>query len=489
MKKILLLIVLGGVVYSGSLSGGFLWDDNHLIVGNEWLREPGLMQAFLEPSLPGFTGYYRPVQLLSYKLDYFIWGNNPFGYHLSNVLLHLCNAVLVFLLFSRIIPRHRHNENAAFAGAVLFCIHPLLSETVNYLSSRSDLLFTLFSLLAFTCFLKYRTQKRGWLGLSAGFFLSALLSKEAAIVFPLVLTVYLWLFSRDRMRSLIPYFVIAVLYLAARGAAGAAPEAALPGRWAQLLMTDACVYAHLLRLVFLPLGLHKDWFLPLVTRVCDPAFLVSLVFLMLFIFLSLKYAQARRRVLFGLLWAAVFLMPASSLLIFSLLAVGETVSHTVVSESWAYPACAGIFFIAGDIGQKLYRLLPRKIVCGGFLAVMIALGALTIERNSIWAGDAVLFYRQILTFQPRNSVVYYNMGNEYLARGSHAEAEEAYLKALTLNPQYLYARNNLCNLYVRTGRFEEAVRECQRVIAQAPGLTRAYVNLENAYTAVRRRKQ
>ncbi|MCG8430729.1 MAG: tetratricopeptide repeat protein, partial [Candidatus Omnitrophica bacterium] len=212
-------------------------------------------------------------------------------------------------------------------------------------------------------------------------------------------------------------------------------------------------------------------------------------FLMLFIFLSLKYAQARRRVLFGLLWAAVFLMPASSLLIFSLLAVGETVSHTVVSESWAYPACAGIFFIAGDIGQKLYRLLPRKIVCGGFLAVMIALGALTIERNSIWAGDAVLFYRQILTFQPRNSVVYYNMGNEYLARGSHAEAEEAYLKALTLNPQYLYARNNLCNLYVRTGRFEEAVRECQRVIAQAPGLTRAYVNLENAYTAVRRRKQ
>jgi hypothetical protein len=195
-----LFLLAGLIAFSPNLNSYFLSDDfvqiGKVLHGDysvAWGQEHG--------------GFFRPLFICSYLLDSNIWGTRPFGYHLTNVILHSLNAFLVFKLAAGLLkPQHiepRRKRIAALVAAVLFLLHPSHAEAVVWISGRADLLATLFVLLALLTYLVFEERKREWyLGASLGLFAMALLAKESAICTPFLILL-IGLFGRAKLRHLV----------------------------------------------------------------------------------------------------------------------------------------------------------------------------------------------------------------------------------------------------------------------------------------------
>ncbi|UCF38341.1 MAG: glycosyltransferase family 39 protein, partial [Acidobacteriota bacterium] len=171
-----LLAVLCFLLYANTLGHSLVFDDVTLILQNRSVLE-------LDWATILYKGGYRPFRTLTYALNYAVGGEDPFGYHLVNVLLHALNAVLAFLLFWRL---SRSNAVAGI-GAAFMALHPVQTAAVAYVSGRKDLLAAFFLLAGFYLYVSRRKEGGiGWKTLVAvlPLFVLAILSKEVAIVLP-----------------------------------------------------------------------------------------------------------------------------------------------------------------------------------------------------------------------------------------------------------------------------------------------------------------
>ena len=196
------------------LGYGFLSDDFPLIVANPRLQSWSLFfQNLLTPffSFPANPQlhYWRPTTLLSYALELRLWGVSPWGFHLTNILLHTANTLLLYLLLKRFRP-----EGALpWTASLLFLLHPAHGENIAWISGRTDLLAFLFLALSLLFRLEYEERKRG-LPLSLLFFALALLSKEAALLFlPLLFLLFPSKGLKNRLLLLLPYLSLLPIYL------------------------------------------------------------------------------------------------------------------------------------------------------------------------------------------------------------------------------------------------------------------------------------
>lgn len=199
---LLLLVAVNLALFLPSMSGDFLWDDKYFISENPSILGSGFFRTFLISPFGGFSGtdenslrqdrimrFYRPLVSLSYRLDFRIWGLNPAAFHLTNILIHAANVILLFCILIAL----GFSPLAGFLGGFLFSVYPLHFENVSWISGRTDLLAFLFaglSVLSFICFLKRRAPL-SLLGSGAAYFL-ALLCKENVILLPLVFLLVLW---------------------------------------------------------------------------------------------------------------------------------------------------------------------------------------------------------------------------------------------------------------------------------------------------------
>ncbi|HUI07690.1 MAG TPA: hypothetical protein VL486_11875 [Verrucomicrobiae bacterium] len=205
------LVVLVLVAYLPALRGGFLWDDNAYVTENQALRTPnGLGEIWFKP---GTTPQYYPLVFTSFWLEYRLWRLQPFGYHLVNVLLHAANAVLLWRVLRRL------EIAGAWWAAAIFALHPVMVESVAWVTERKNVLSCLFYLLAALAYFRFRpltngsvVRARDWrfYPLSLAFFLCALLSKTVTCSLPAVLVLLLWwkggrIEKRDA-RALAPLF-------------------------------------------------------------------------------------------------------------------------------------------------------------------------------------------------------------------------------------------------------------------------------------------
>ena len=184
--------LLAAILYLNALSNPFVYDDHRMVVENTGIQDLADLRAivFLEPT--------RPLINFSYAVDYAIWGLNPFGFHLTNVLLHVLNVVLLFQLAVRMVhdraagQQPRKDPGAvALAAALLFAAHPMMSQTVGYIASRPELLCGAFFLLALMAGRRWMLGGGGqWWGLTLVCWIAALASKEVAGMFPFVLLLY-----------------------------------------------------------------------------------------------------------------------------------------------------------------------------------------------------------------------------------------------------------------------------------------------------------
>jgi len=194
LKIFLLIAALSSVVYANSLSNSFHFDDQHYIVANPYIRDLSNIPSFFKSTRYSsfeltFTGHYRPLLVASYALNYAIGGLNPAGYHAVNLLFHVGSAFLVFLILEAMLGGGRSEDRSkrqeargkkseirsqiapscilpldscfyiAFSAALIFAVHPFNAEVVNYITARSSVMCSFFYLLAFYCWVKFRSQK------------------------------------------------------------------------------------------------------------------------------------------------------------------------------------------------------------------------------------------------------------------------------------------------------------------------------------------
>ena len=326
---ILLILTIG--VYSNTLKNGFVFDDYFIIIDNIFIKDWKNLSGLLSKDYFSRSGEatYRPVVTLSYFVDYSLWGLKPYGYHLTNVLIHSVNAVLVFLFVLLLIKGRR----AAFLAALLFAVHPVLTEAVNAISLREDLLIVFFLLPAFLLFLKVSNSSmnkiRWWTFyiLSLLLYLLALFSKEMAITFPLLLIGYHFCFKdKEEWQKgnsffyyLSSYVVVTIFYLFLYLAPFINPNLtpfgyhraeglSSPNTLTRLLALPQVLLKYLW-LIMVPWELKADY----VIKVSWSSVLFSILLLSIIGATVFHLSKRYRKELFGLLWFFVSLLPVMNI--------------------------------------------------------------------------------------------------------------------------------------------------------------------------------
>ncbi|MGB9081810.1 MAG: hypothetical protein WCD00_10970, partial [Desulfuromonadaceae bacterium] len=206
---LIILIVLA--VYANTLNHGFVWDDTHIIVHNPLLEKlSNIPQFFLsEDTIEESSGYYRPVTYISFALDRAVWGGNPAGFHITNLVLHIA----VVLLFYTVTAALFKKERLAFVSALIFALHPIAGETVNFIAGgRNTLLSACFAMLSLLFYIRKNQVP------SVACFTVAIFSKEFALLLPMVFLMYDRRVQREKIRfsRYIQYMIPAAMYLVLR---------------------------------------------------------------------------------------------------------------------------------------------------------------------------------------------------------------------------------------------------------------------------------
>lgn len=487
------------------------FDDNLYIVANPQIQE-GLTWKTLSYALTtGDDGSHLPLLWLSHAACVSLFGSWAGGHHLVNVLLHGTNSVLLFFFLKRI----THSTGRSAAVAILFSLHPLHVESVAWVSSRKDVLSTLFWILASWAYVRYaeRPSLRRYLILVLLFILG-LLSKSMLVTLPLTLLLLdLWPLGRldgegpsgggkgESLLALvvekIPLFALAgltglaTLHSQQVGGATAQDVIPLPARLANALAS----VLHYLRQTIWPLDLSP--FYPF-HGFRFPGWQVggSLAFIVTVSGTCLMNLRRRPYLAMGWFWYLITLLP-----VIGILQVGGQ-AH---ADRYTYVPLIGIFVMLSWLGAELLSRwgVPRWVRLVGGPALLGALITLTAAQVNVWRDNATL-WKHAIAVDPKNAWAYICLGDEYMGgrhfqealplyvkaaqvapnmylgtfrtawalemMGRSAEALFLYQKAKQLRPELLSVDQKIGDVLVALGRFEEAVPYVRRVIEKR-GLT------------------
>lgn len=334
-------------------------------------------------------------------------GGNPFGYHLSNVLFHLSNAILIFYVARRLTP----NNLLSFVCAVLFAVHPIHTEAITYISGRSDPICAFFILFSSLLYIKFLgasiREKRCYLLSSLCLFLLALFSKEVALIFPLAILLLDIYFLESPFQSRIkrnaPFLFLTAAFLLFRYSFVKHP--ALDINIGALRLFPQIILYYL-KILILPFNLHMQ-------PILKTNIFLAIIITGVCIFVLPRLAK-NRALIFAAGWFLIWLVPFSGILRLN----SEVVGH------WLYIGSFGFFLIAG------HYLLRNK---PAFIMLALFLGFITVQRNFIWHSDMSI-YKDTLKYRPNDYKLHYNLGNAYLRKGILSEAYQEYNIALRLTP-------------------------------------------------------
>ena len=478
--RCVIIALVGFAVHFPSLQGQLIWDDQYLAHDNPLIKSPLLALENFRHYLfiDSFSSHYRPVQNISYIVDYLLWNEDTYGFHLSNILWHVASGVLLFLLLERLLAGLLENgaaavsrrlvlAGAAFCVALLWTVHPVHSAAVDYISGRADSLTFFFSCGAWLLYLRAQSASRRWIRITlfslAGIgLLLALCSRETALLWLLIFLLHLFVF--EKKKTLRSKCLIAVVCLCIAGSyAGLRQLAERRAHASPAMGWSAPVRATLMlralgdygRLLTWPTKLHME------RTVFDPDSLQSnkgwrneinveylsiagLLLAAVLLFGACRKGRARRVRAFGAAWFLLAFLPISNL--FDL--------NATVAEHWLYLPSVGFLLFATGCCLDFPRSMLRFVAPLACLAAL-ALGTRSFIRSTDWV-DEETFYRRTLAAGGTSIRIALNLGQIYSLKGKYAEAEALYRRILKISPDYLIARTNLGDALVNQGKLEEA---------------------------------
>jgi Flp pilus assembly protein TadD len=485
--RCLLLTLIGILVRSPALQGERIWDDQYLSRDNPFIKSPLLILESLRHYLflDSFSAHYRPVQNISYFVDYFFWNTDEFGFHLTNVLLHVGSGILLYFLLRQLLAslyfrntqsavrerglkRMQWMSHGAFLLALLWVAHPVHSAAIDYISGRADSLAFFFAAAGWLLFLQGRRAKRRSYEISLYVFaalsgLLALLSREIAIVWIALFLAHILFVERRnlsfrvRMRALMCCTAIVLAYIGLRQLPQQRPASVVQEGWTAPVRAVLMVRAlgdysqlmifprnlHMERTIFNAAGYQNNaaWRKEIGAEYLS---ILGLVLLAAFIFGSLKAGRGQHIRIFGAGWFFAAYLPVSNIVQL----------NATVAEHWLYlPSVGFLMFVVGCAIELPRRYWKIATVTG--LIAIAALGGRSYVRSTDWV-KAETFYRRTIAAGGTSARTGLNLGQIYANRGQYAEAERIFRKVIEIAPNYPIAMNNLASVLSHQGKTKEA---------------------------------
>jgi hypothetical protein len=446
------VFALAFAVYAPTISFDFVYPDTVHVVGNEYITKFSYLKMYFGAgSLKASqwsrgVPYYRPMYPLSFLLDYKAWGFNPAGFHLTNVLYHAFAGAALYVLLVLMTGRWR----LSLLASSLFALHTVHTEAVDWISGRSEAQAGLFVLLSFIFCIMARRRRKGRAALlfsvSVLWFSLALLSKEVAVMFPLVLVLYEALWGRHerggaRYLYLAFFGAATAVYFALRVEAVGAVFGSFESMgfsdvppdmdWAQRLSAVLAVSVSYLRLLVAPVGLRNYYAVDVPESPFEAASLARVAILVA-VFAGIFYSLRKSKTVF--FWSSftiLMLLPVTASY-----AVSSKFAQTLMSERYLYLPSAGFCVLAALALVWLWERGPaawaKPAAALAALALSVTYGSLTLARHGAWK-DQEAHYKSCVEDSPWSSLANFNLGLWYFRRGERALAKKHMTAAIRLN--------------------------------------------------------
>jgi tetratricopeptide (TPR) repeat protein len=510
------LVVVPFVLYFRVIYFDFTsYDDTQIISNNYSLIKnlENFPKAFTTDSfLSSKNSFYRPLQSLSFMIDAQFSQEKPWAYHLTNIILHILSVILLFLFLKQI----KIQDKIAFLLALIFSVHPMLTNAVCWIPARGDLFLTLFSLLSFITFIRYFSNKKNkYLLYHSICFLLLGFSKENAIVFPLLAIIYFYLILKkdNSYKELIPFVVIwccsfIICYILRQNAIKVSEPSFTFGMIP--FIKNLSVIPIVLGKIIVPQGLTT---MPLFNYI---SIIIGIVVCILFVILII-IAKIRKKgnLIFGLSWFICFTLPP---MFFRLPLADHGVEYF---EHRSGLPIIGILIVTGVLLNVLLKRMANKKIF--IMSLIVLLFAILAWYHSDDYSNSLSFYSKAIKSNPDNvfalnsragiyysngnldlsikdlnnsiricptfSSLYFNRGNIYNQMKDENQAIYYYSQALkydTLYPEinyppsdYVYVK--LSVLKVNLNKYDEALELLKKAATIDPGDSKIYNNIGNIY--------
>ncbi len=489
-----LLFAAAILPYVHTFGGDFIWDDDFLIKENPYIRSLHKADDLFSLSYwvsenPGTPGQYRPLRAVIFAVEYALWGLNPLGYRATNMAVYLLCVHLVYLLAMRVF---RDRLQALLAG-LLFALHPAHTEVTAWIKNLTELLACAFVLLGLLAFMAWEKARGTWAYLlSLMVFPLALVSKEASVVYPVILGI--WVLHRGPVRSwvrgllpLLPHAMVLVGYgvflflILGKRVDHVRPPELTPLEHVYVVLWSAWVY---LRDLFLPLYLNAEHLIPEKASLADPVPWAAAAALLA---LGWLWSYLRKRDIpsaFALMWIIVALLPVLNI---------RYITGRPLADQRVFLASVGACWLLGRGVAFVLRsgyagVSPLQFRVGAWTSVvmiMVMAGLVTFHRNLVWI-DPMLLYEDTVRKSPMAERAHYNLGNTYKAREEWDKAIQAYKKAIQIQPAFLGSHNNLGLCYAKKGELEKAEQEYLIALRIQPKAIPTLMNLGTLYLRMER---
>ena len=457
------LLLLVAAAHVTSLRNGFVNFDDPLYVTRNALIQQTTLRGAARVFAEFMVGDYYPLNALSYVVDFNVWGLEPFGYHLTNLLLHLANVALVYLLVVAL----RFPRRSALATAVLFGVHPVTTEVVAWVSQRKTLMSVCFVLLSLLSYLRFAEGRRKrWYVASVAFCMAALLSKAAAVVIPALIMLFELCLRRERARRAalraMPFLVVAsigaglAIHTEHRVGVGFGTDLArVPAVFRAWTMLDALTkYAGM---VLFPLHASPVYADPFLRTPWHAGVLGGVCLGLGSAYVFVRSWRERRVAAFCVGWVWVCLLPVCNLVPMPVFRANR----------YLYLPAIGLF---AGVAAALTRALRSRWRHRGWAVV----GALTL----VWAGMAAVrgtrwrtseaLWRPVIRAEPRNTLALTNLAMYWLDRGEALRAEGLLRRVVERQPEDAEAHSNLAKSLLKTRNLAGALRHARRALARDP---------------------
>ncbi len=524
--QILVIVVLTVLAYSNSLTNGLVWDD-HLFL-EQWpdiQSFQGLGNVLKGSAPPSQDKIFRPVRGIIYLFNYSLWGSTPFWYHLQALLIHLATTLLVYGI-ALITFRNRkssivNHKSAAFFAALIFGLHPIHTETINYISASMETWGSLFFFLSFYLYILCHSRPNHVIPAKAGihtmlylfgssirlaslslrqsgsrmtlyavsiiFAFLAFFTYEMTLTLPILIVLYDICFHNLKIKNLklkilewLPYFLGVGVFLGVRtsilGLVSRTDYLGYSFYLTQLVMVK--VFARYILLLIFPLNqtaIHNlagdfpssmipyDSLEPILNQsIFDWEVLISAALLLSLVVFAIKYIKRYSLVSFCILWLFISLLPVSYI-----------IPHGgAMAEKYLYIASFGFCLLLSYLILRISHPRGAKLILGGFGILVLIYFILTFSRNFVWRDDITLF-GDVVKKSPSNLMANYTLGIWFGKSNRLDEAELSYKRAIDKAPNFWEARFNLGNVYLKMGKFDLALDEYQYSLNLNPNLTSA----------------
>lgn len=461
------------------------YDDTEYVTENLTVRGGLTIDGIVWAFTTVHAGNWHPLTWLSHMLDVSLFGMDPGSHHIMNLIIHVLNTILVFVVFAKMtgaIPK------SAFVAA-LFALHPLHVESVAWVSERKDLLSTFFWMLAIWAYARYASAPslRRYLAVAA-FFCFGLMSKPMAITLPFALLLldywpiqrFQWSHFNDRVnghsvifgliREKMPLLAIsalsAVVTVYAQTSGGAVKDLDIFPLTVRVANAVVAYAAYIIKMIW-PSDLAFLYPHPGMPQ----GWQVAGTFLMLAGITVFALARAGKQpyIIFGWFWFSGTLVPVIGLV---------QVGMQAMSDRYIYIPLIGLFIMVtwgmAEAARKWRFPIPALVMAAGIL--LLVSGGLTWKQAGYWKNSEILF-RRAIDVTDENFIAHYNLANVLARRNDPNEAIFHYRQTLRIKPGFSDAHINLGNTFSLQGNDGDAVRHYRAALKLQPENVRLHVNL------------